>query len=344
MMELKNRLQHIEKTLDCFLPEKINSLWISQSFGELAYGLPDGFFLNIINPVRDLVKRGGKRWRPLLCVLSCELAEGDPEKAYPLTPLIEFCHTASLVHDDIEDKSDTRRGAPAAHIKYGLDTALNSASWLYFEALNPLINYEVSESVRAEIYSLYSQNLRRLHLGQSMDIGWHSNPDIIPSVDEYITMISLKTGSLAKLAGELGFIAAGKSINEVIEYGKLMTDMGIGFQILDDVKNITEGNAGKRRGDDIVEGKKSLPLIFYTEENPEGAEKIKLLFKQAAKEGIESPAVEASISAICSSKAVKRAEDYGKKIVEASLIKLQNDYKQNEAKELIFDLFNTILR
>lgn len=106
-----------------------------------------------------------------------------------------------------------------------------------------------------------------------MDIGWHSNPDIIPSVDEYITMISLKTGSLAKLAGELGFIAAGKPINEVLEYGKLMTDMGIGFQILDDVKNITEGNAGKRRGDDIVEGKKSLPLIFYTEENPEGAEK-----------------------------------------------------------------------
>ena len=157
-------------------------------------------------------------------------------------------------------------------------------------------------------------------------------------------MISLKTGSLAKLAGELGFIAAGKPINEVLEYGKLMTDMGIGFQILDDVKNITEGNAGKRRGDDIVEGKKSLPLIFYTEENPEGAEKIKLLFKQASKEGIESPAVEASISAICSSKAVKRAEDYGKKIVEASLIKLQNNYKQNEAKELIFDLFNTILR
>ena len=89
-MELKNRLEHIEKTLDCFLPEKITSSWISQSFGELAYGLPDGFFLNIINPVRDLVKRGGKRWRPLLCVLSCELPEGDPEKAYPLTPLIEF--------------------------------------------------------------------------------------------------------------------------------------------------------------------------------------------------------------------------------------------------------------
>ncbi|UTC68095.1 MULTISPECIES: polyprenyl synthetase family protein [unclassified Treponema] len=344
MSELKKRLENIEKTLDLFLPENVTSSWISQSFGELNANLSDDFFLNIINPVRDLVKRGGKRWRPLLCVLSCELAEGDPEKAYPLTPLIEFCHTASLVHDDIEDKSETRRGAPAAHIKYGLDTALNSASWLYFEALNPLINYKTSESVRAGIYSLYSQNLRRLHLGQSMDIGWHSNPDIIPSIDQYITMISLKTGSLAKLAGELGFIAADKSMNEVLEYGKLMTDMGIGFQILDDVKNITEGNAGKKRGDDIIEGKKSLPVIFYAEENPQGAEKIKLLFKQAAKEGIDSPAVEECISAISSSRAVKRAEDYGKKIVEASLIKLQNNYKQNEAKELIFDLFNMILR
>ncbi|XTB04778.1 polyprenyl synthetase family protein [Treponema denticola] len=272
-----------------FCPEKINSSWISQSFGELAYSLPDSFFLNIINPVRDLVKRGGKRWRPLLCVLSCELAEGDSEKAYPLTPLIEFCHTASLVHDDIEDKSDTRRGAPAAHIKYGLDTALNSASWLYFEALNPLINYERSESARAVIYSLYSQNLRRLPFravyGYRLAFKSRYN-SVSRRIHNYDKP---KTGSLAKLAGELGFIAADKPINEVLEYGKLMTDMGIGFQILDDVKNITEGNAGKRRGDDIVEGKKSLPLIFYTEENPEGAEKIKLLFKQAAKEGIESP-------------------------------------------------------
>ena len=349
-------LKNIERALNAALPVNIQDDWKSRSFSALPQSVTQTHIENLTTPCHALIASGGKRWRPLLTVLCAHLSRGQcgahssnssplsEEQTYSLTPLVEFVHTASLIHDDIEDSAELRRGRPAAHIAYGLDTALNAGSWLYFEAAACIASLDVSAELKTELYSLYALELRRLHLGQAMDIFWHRNPDLFPTAEEYSAMVRCKTGTLASLAAKLGFLAGGAASSLIEKAGQLAAGLGEGFQILDDVLNLTAGNPGKKRGDDIVEGKKSLPLIFYIEENPEGAEKIKLLFKQAAKEGIESPAVEASISAICSSKAVKRAEDYGKKIVEASLIKLQNNYKQNEAKELIFDLFNTILR
>lgn len=179
-------------------------------------------------------------------------------------------------------------------------------------------------------------------MGQSMDISWHSVPDYIPTKEEYLAMIELKTGSLSKLAGELGFAAAGKGENEISGYGCLMMEAGIAFQILDDVKNITAGIAGKKRGDDIVEGKKSLPVIFCTEKDPSSRKKLSELFARAAKEGIESSAVEESISVILNSGAAELSKQYAKDIVEASIIKLQKKYGRNKAADLIAELFLSI--
>ena len=89
-------------------------------------------------PCASLVSGGGKRWRPLLAVLAYRLAGGNGDDIYTLAPLIEGIHTASLIHDDIEDNSELRRGKPAAHVAYGLDSALNSGSWLYFRALQSI--------------------------------------------------------------------------------------------------------------------------------------------------------------------------------------------------------------
>ena len=159
------------------------------------------------------------------------------EETYSITPLVEFVHTASLIHDDIEDNADLRRGKPAAHITYGLDTALNAASWLYFEAPVCINKLQVSDTLKLELYKTYTNELRRLHLGQAMDIFWHRNPEVFPAENEYLAMVKCKTGTLASLAAKMGCIAGGLSKAEAERFGGIAADIGIGFQIIDDVIN-----------------------------------------------------------------------------------------------------------
>ena len=240
------------------------------------------------------------------------------DQTYSITPLVEFVHTASLIHDDIEDSADLRRGKPAAHITYGLDTALNAGSWLYFEAPVCINNLDINDTKKLELYKVYTQELRRLHLGQAMDIFWHRNPDVFPVKDEYLAMVKCKTGTLASLAAKLGCIAGGLCPEEAEKYGGIAADIGIGFQIIDDVINLTSGNPGKKRGDDIVEGKKSLPVLIHSELKPEDKAKIAELMKTASKEGIDSAAVEECISLLKTSGCIQKAAALGKELIEKS--------------------------
>ena len=175
---------------------------------------------------------GGKRWRPVLLVLCSELcreakknAPLSLEQTYSITPLVEFVHTASLIHDDIEDSAETRRGKPAAHITFGLDVALNAGSWLYFVAPETIDSLKVSAEFKLQLYALYTQELRRLHLGQAMDIYWHRNPHLFPSVQEYTQMVHLKTGTLASLAVQTGFLAGGATKEEELNGYKIYTSL-----------------------------------------------------------------------------------------------------------------------
>jgi octaprenyl-diphosphate synthase len=219
---------------------------------------------------------------------------------------VEFAHTASLIHDDIEDASDMRRGGPAIHITYGLDRALNAASWLYFQALSCLDEPHVSTETRLCLYGLYASEMRKLHRGQALDIDWH-NGDYFPTIDEYFTMVTLKTGTLSSLAAQVGLIAGGAAPSLVEEAGTLASHIGAAFQILDDITNLTRGNPGKKRGDDIVEGKKSYPVLLHLKARPEDAEKIAGHFALARVDGIDSPAVAACINMLEASGALEQA-------------------------------------
>jgi octaprenyl-diphosphate synthase len=108
--------------------------------------------------------------------------------------------------------------------------------------------------------------MRRLHLGQSMDIAWHRDFYSLPSIEEYVLMCRLKTGCLARFAALLGAFCSGRyseCCDAAERCGDAAEKLGVGFQILDDVKNLDSGIPGKERGDDIVEGKKSLPVLLY---------------------------------------------------------------------------------
>ncbi len=350
--KFQTRLEKIESALNQFLPENSNDEWKNLSFGNIDSCVKDAHFANLIKPCKTLVSLGGKRWRPLLMVLCAELAADakkrpSSEIAYALTPLVEFAHTASLIHDDIEDNADTRRGKPAAHLSYGLDVALNAASWLYFQATACIENLplegteEENAKIKNTFYSLFTTELRRLHLGQAMDILWHRNADLIPNQEEYTAMVRNKTGTLARLAVKAGILAGGGTAQEADECGKIAEDIGTGFQILDDVTNLTTGNPGKKRGDDIVEGKKSLPVLLHLKDHKEDVQVICKYFAQAKKDGIESPAVEECIELLTKSGAIEKAKGYGVMIIHNKTSELADFFGNGECESatLINELF-----
>ena len=353
------RLQKIEGVLNTYLPFVSNADWLSLSFGNIDSCVSDLHLADLIVPCKSLLDLGGKRWRPLLLVLCAELVarskklselefETALKKAYNLTPLVEFSHTASLIHDDIEDAADTRRGKPCAHITYGLDVALNAGSWLIFEAAACIPRLDASDSEKKSLYELYLTELRRLHLGQAMDILWHRNPKMIPSIEEYRTMVRNKTGTLARLAVKLGVLAGGGSMAQVEKAGQIAQDIGTGFQIIDDVINLTTGNPGKKRGDDIVEGKKSLPVLLHLQKNPSDREKLASLFERARSQGIDSPAVEEAICLLTESGAVDEAKKKGKEIILensqalVSLFAEEGEKESSSAALLITELFDAL--
>ena len=290
-------------------------------------------------PCASLITGGGKRWRPLLAVLAYQLAGGSGEEIYTLTPLIEGIHTASLIHDDIEDNSELRRGKPAAHVAYGLDSALNSGSWLYFQALSSLEAYPAPANIKLDLYAAALTHIRALREGQALDIQWHRTAGFFPSRKDYDRMIRLKTGALAALAAYTGMCAAGKPHEESAAFASLFEAAGVGFQILDDAKNISAGNAGKKRGDDIVEGKKSLPVILHIEKRPKDAAALTAYFEQAQREGIDSPAVEKSSALLTASGSIVEAERQGMGAVHSVLEQLDARYGST-AKDMFEKLFN----
>lgn len=334
-------LEKIENVLSEALPEQTNPEWQLNSFGKLPESVTNIHLTNLITPNRNLITLGGKRWRPLLLILCYKMAkEQNPEtalteeQAYSLTPLVEFVHTASLIHDDIEDSADLRRGKPAAHITYGLDTALNAGSWLYFEAPVCINKLNVSSEMKLTLYQIYTNELRKLHLGQAMDIFWHRTPSIFPTKDEYCAMVKNKTGTLASLAAIIGCVAGGMKIEDAQKYGEIAANIGIGFQIIDDVINLTTGNVGKKRGDDIVEGKKSLPVLIHTSTIASDKNVIADYMETAARDGIDSPAVENCIKLLETSNCINQAAKEGKQLIVDNCALLNSD----DIKELFTNM------
>jgi len=330
------RLESIEAAINRWLPERIGgesgaagkagAFWQKEVFPEIA-GADAALMQALTAPGRDLVSRGGKRWRPLLMLLTCE-ALGGADAALPLAPLVELSHSATLIHDDIEDSSDERRGKPAVHVIHGVDVAINSGSFLYFlapacieswaaglESKEGLSEAEAA-TAKASIYWLWSGFMRKVHLGQAMDIHWHKNIDIIPTVDDYLAMCNLKTGCLARFAAELGAMVADISARNLGNSGRLLAawlgsaaeKLGVGFQILDDVKNISAGIPGKKRGDDIVEGKKSLPILLFLQRWPEKKELVLRCFREARAAGIGAKEVEELAAELAASGVLAEAE------------------------------------
>ncbi|MDR2343474.1 MAG: polyprenyl synthetase family protein [Spirochaetaceae bacterium] len=332
-LDYTSRLQKIETVLWNVLPRQPDSAWFRRIFFDNGHELPLPALerpVPLLEPGIDLLERGGKRWRPLLMQLVCE-SLGGGDAAMPLAPIVEFCHNASLIHDDIEDNSAERRGKPAVHLLYGTDAAINSGCFMYFLPLSCIDGWDAPPEARLKLYSLWALSMRALHLGQSLDIAWHNDWESLPSVDDYYTMCALKTGVLARFAVDAGCLAAcaaggggGGGGGKALPLAKAAEKLGVGFQVLDDVNNLRYGVPGKRRGDDIVEGKKSLPVLLYlhgaapdTAETDRRRSLVRRCFDaaSAAAEAAAEAAVEELTSALSAAGCLDRAGERGRSLL-----------------------------
>lgn len=290
---------------------------------------------HLIRPCNDMIRRGGKRIRPLLVVLCTKMLEGDDKEAFLFTPIIEAMHTASLIHDDIEDSSPKRRGEPSTYIKYGLDVALNAGSSLYFFALALIQRHK--KEVQLPLYNLCINALNLLHIGQAMDIKHHSNYNLDFDRAMYENLVFLKTGTLFSLSANVALIFSNKKVPLLI---KIFNEVGVAFQMLDDLKNVAEkGVKGKAIGDDIVEGKLSFPIVLYLEEHPENKEKIIEFFSKAKQGGICSNAVQECCYLLNSSGVVKKGFTIAKNKINTILSKLKEIQGSNYYTNIIADIF-----
>lgn len=228
----------------------------------------------LYEPIEYVMNLGGKRIRPILTLLSCSLFEVDFRKALPAAFAVEVFHNFSLVHDDIMDESPLRRGQPAVHMRYNVNTGILSGDLMLIIAYQ-YINNTAEKSIIPNLLHVFTQVATKVCQGQQYDMNFEALEAV--SVEEYLKMIELKTAVLLAGALEMGAITAGAGEvdrRHLSEFGRLT---GIAFQLQDDYLDVfgDPETIGKRAGNDIVRNKKTL-LYLKALERAEPAQKQQL--------------------------------------------------------------------
>ena len=225
---------------------------------ELATITPD----NLEEASVYLTRAGGKMLRPALTLITAEAVGGNRESALKSAAAIELIHTFSLIHDDIMDQDDMRRGMPSVHKVWGEDVAILAGDTLFSKAFEIIIGSEgTSSEQNNNALATVADACVKICEGQASDMGFEERFDV--SEDEYMEMIFKKTGALIAAATKVGAIMGGASeevIDAMYEYGRLI---GLAFQIQDDYLDIAadEETLGKPIGSDIGKGKMTIIAI-----------------------------------------------------------------------------------
>ena len=206
----------------------------------------------------------GKCLRPSLCLFACEALKGDLEQAIPVAVSIELVHNFSLIHDDIEDDDETRHHRPTVWKVYGRDQAILAGIVLWalaFQSMERAVERGTSPERLLAARRLLTEACNEIIEGQHLDLSFEQRTDV--SLAEYTRMIGRKTGALIATSVQAGAVMAGASGEDVAHLGEFGRELGLAFQIRDDILGIWgEGSAtGKPVGADIAKRKKSLPIV-----------------------------------------------------------------------------------
>ncbi len=212
-----------------------------------------------------LIEHGGKRLRPFLVLKSCELLGGSAKQAIPAAAAIEMIHNFTLVHDDIMDNDEVRHGVPTTHMKFGIPVGILAGDLLFSKAFETISspNSKIPKNVVVSLIDTLSKACREVCEGQVLDISMAQSKKI-PTELQYIKMIEKKTSSLFVASCAMGAISANTTKSDVDRLSIYGKNLGISFQIIDDLIGIIGDPKITKKpvGNDIREGKKSLPILL----------------------------------------------------------------------------------
>ncbi len=225
--------------------------------------------------MQPAVVNSGKRIRPIACLLACQAVGGAAEDALPAAAAVELLHNFSLIHDDVEDDSPTRRHRPTVWALWGVPQAINAGDAMFTLArlaLHGLAGQALAPAAALTACAIFDQACLRLTEGQYLDMSFEGRLDV--SVEEYLLMIEGKTAALLGASLELGALAGGADQETRRHLARFGRDLGLAFQMQDDILGIwgDEAITGKSAASDILARKKSLPVVHALAQPGLGAE------------------------------------------------------------------------
>jgi geranylgeranyl diphosphate synthase type I len=208
--------------------------------------------------VWELLDRGGKRFRPALTLLACKAVGGDSRNAVPSAAAVELLHNMTLVHDDIEDESELRRGKPCIHVMFGVPTAINVGDAMLIKVFEVASQGRLPDVTKIRILRAITRRAYQITWGQAYE--FHLRDQAQFTEKQVVRVLESKTSALIALAAEVGALAGGATRPELNALSKFGERIGLGFQIIDDVLNVVgeEAEYGKEIGGDIREGKRTV--------------------------------------------------------------------------------------
>ncbi|MBB3223590.1 octaprenyl-diphosphate synthase [Massilia umbonata] len=258
----------------------------------------------LVNQIAEyIISAGGKRIRPVLVLLVANAYKYEGAAHHELAAVVEFIHTATLLHDDVVDESSLRRGRATANALFGNAASVLVGDFLYSRSFQMMVSLDNMRVMR-----ILSDATNVIAEGEVLQLLNMHDPDV--SEDSYLTVIRSKTAKLFEAAAELGALVAGADDAQIAAAGEYGRSLGTAFQLIDDVLDYAGDAAeiGKNVGDDLREGKPTLPLIYLMEH---GTEEQRQLVRSCIETGDEQH-FDAVLAAITSSGAL----DYTRRAAE----------------------------
>ena len=229
---------------------------IEDAVNELQYPL---YPAELYEPITYILSVGGKRMRPALLLMACDLFDGDVKAAVPPALAIEVFHNFTLVHDDIMDNAPLRRGKVTVHEKWNPNVAILSGDVMLVEAYKLMM--QVDTSVLRQVLEIFSNTAVGVCEGQQIDMNFEQQTNV--QIDAYINMIRLKTAVLLGGALKIGALTGGAALTDADLLCTFGEQLGIAFQLQDDILDVygDPDKFGKQVGGDIISNKKTYLLI-----------------------------------------------------------------------------------
>src|SRR5512139_133532 len=281
----------------------------------------------------------GKRIRPMLVLLCAAACGADWQSALPAAAAVELVHNFSLVHDDIQDNSDKRRGRPTAWVKWGAPMAINVGDALFVLSNQAII--DLKESYPGDVVVRAAEVLHNTCLdltrGQFLDMSYEERTDL--GVDDYWPMVAGKTAALLSSCCHLGALLGGANEERQEAYQSFGHYLGLAFQVQDDILGIwgNEAVTGKSAASDLVEGKNSLPVLAGLSANGRFAAR----WQQGP---IQPQEVEEVARLLTNEGGYSKAYDAAQQMTDLALLNLQEADPQGEAGDALYELADRLLK